>query len=243
MNEYETTIQKSYASLKWLLVGAKAAKEAGLERGGKMTVLIAQDSDFTTEGTLVDAFRLTGLSALFYRLQLKEGDTVKFRVQNITGAQTLTVIAPTATLPPIPAKSIFAKNNLQHIHIEPFRPESLNHWEPETETDVYMAFGVLQDNTDFQYCCGASQAILTKLGAKYDEATKPDAILIDKTTREYVMGEWKKKSSDFKANHKPEDVDVLVCWIDDETDRAKLPKKTVSLHEIAKLAAEANLNK
>ncbi len=72
-----------------------------------------------------------------------------------------------------------------------FRPESLDTWKPETETDVYVAFGVLHEFTDFKYCCGASKAILEKLGADYDGTAKPDAILIDRVTDEYLMAEWK----------------------------------------------------
>jgi hypothetical protein len=83
--------------------------------------------------------------------------------------------------------------------------------------------------------------MLDKLGAQYDHASKPDAILIDRTTDEYLMAEWKKYSADFKSNHKPGDVDVLVCWIDNENDRATLPGKVVALHSVAKTAAETAL--
>ena len=138
-------------------------------------------------------------------------------------------------------KTLFARDNYRHIHLEPFRPENLHTWEPETEADVYLAFGVLQEFTDFQYCCGASKAVLDKLGANYTDSSKPDAILIDRTTDEYLMAEWKKHSSDFKANHKKDDVDVLVCWNDNETQRDALPPQVLALHSVAKIAAQTAL--
>ncbi len=36
-------------------------------------------------------------------------------------------------------------------------------------------------------------------------------------------------SSDFKTNHKKEDVDLLICWIDDEKDRTLVPPKILAL--------------
>ena len=56
------------------------------------------------------------------------------------------------------------------------------------------------------------------------------------------MAEWKKSSSDFKSNHKPDDVDVLVCWLDDETDRLLLPPKVLALRDVARTAADSILN-
>lgn len=50
------------------------------------------------------------------------------------------------------------------------------------------------------------------------------------------------RSSQFALNHKPEDVDVLVCWYDDASDKSKLPSQVVSLMEIAKKAAEGSLS-
>jgi hypothetical protein len=72
-------------------------------------------------------------------------------------------------------------------------------------------------------------AILAKL-ANYAGASKPDAILIDRVTDEYLMAEWKMKSSAYKTNHAPGDVDVLVCWLDDEIDRESLPSIVLSLY-------------
>jgi hypothetical protein len=244
MKTYTTTISTSYINLKSLYLGADPMRDTSFQ-SGKVAVLIPSDPTFTLEGTLNKQGGLSGMAALFYKLQLKVGDKVQFTTQNAQGTQSITIVSPVpaSVVPPTPkpTKTIFSKQNLRHIFIEPFRPENLNHWEPETETDVYMAFGVLQEYTDYQYCCGASQSLLDKLRAKYEVATKPDAILIDRVSGEYVMGEWKKKSSEFKQNHKPDDIDVLVCWIDDESDKSKLPTKVVALHSVARLAAETNI--
>ena len=77
------------------------------------------------------------------------------------------------------------------------------------------------------------------MGAKYTE--KPDAILIDRITDQYLMAEMKKYSSAFKLNHKPEDVDVLVCWLDDETDRTQVPARVIALSKVAQAALAQRL--
>ena len=100
-----------------------------------------------------------------------------------------------------------------------------------------MAFGVLQDYTDYQYCCGASKDLLNTLGANYDDTCKPDAILIDRRDGQYVMAEWKKCSADFKVNQSREDVDILMRWHDNELNRSLLPPVVVALHAVAKKVA------
>jgi len=247
VDRFSSTIRQSYIDLRSIYIGADALKDEQLEFG-RVTVLLADDDTFSAEGTLNSQGLLSGMAKLYAKLDLKDGTEVSFSVE---GGGTLLIHAPT---PPATSateeldpgasgrpKSVFQKQNLRHIHIEPFRPENLDNWEPETETDVYLAFGVLQEYTDFQYCCGASKSLLAKLGASYEESSKPDAILIDRTTDEYLIAEWKKFSSDFKQNHAPEDVDVLVCWHDDEKDSQKLPRRVLALHAVARKAVETTL--
>jgi len=62
---------------------------------------------------------------------------------------------------------VFQAKSLKCIYIEPFHPGNLNTWEPKLETDVYLIFGVLQDFTGYQYCCGSSTDLLRELGANY----------------------------------------------------------------------------
>lgn len=235
-------ITPSYISLRSLYIGADTRKDNRFTTG-KVTVTLALDPDFSIEGKMSMDGYLSGMAKLYKKLNLQNETEVQFE---FTGDGGLTIHAPAAATPADEPtvgeqQTLFQKQNLKHVHIEPFRPENLNTWEPETETDIYLAFGVLQDYTDYQYCCGASKALLDKLGAKYNDTSKPDAILIDRTTDEYVMAEWKKHSSDFKTNHKPDDVDVLVCWIDNENEREELPAKVLALHSVAKTAAETTL--
>jgi hypothetical protein len=243
--DYEATVKPSYIDLRSIYVGAAALKDEHLTPG-TITVLIEDDPEFSVEGTLNAQGLLSGMAKLYSKLPLPDGTKIAFAVQ-ADGSIIVRSPKPPA-VPPAPGagaaeapKTVFEVKHLKHIHIEAFRPENLDNWEPETETDIYLAFGVLQDFTDFQYCCGASKALLTKLGASYEEAAKPDAILIDRKSDQYLMAEWKKHSADFKVNHKPDDVDVLVCWHDNELDKKKLPPRVVALHSVAKKAAEAKL--
>jgi hypothetical protein len=233
-------ITPSYQELRSLYIGADARKDQNFQTG-LVNVTLNADAAFSIDGTMNTAGYLSGMAKLYKKLDLKVGAEVEYEF-NADGSITIHNALPVAPAqPPPPQKeTVFQTQKLKHIYIEPFRPENLNTWEPETETDIYLAFGVLQDYTDYQYCCGASKAMLEKLGAKYDDA-KPDAILIDRTTDEYIMAEWKKYSSDFKSNHKPDDVDLLVCWTDNEKDRGTLPPRVLALHAVAKTAAETTL--
>jgi hypothetical protein len=122
-----------------------------------------------------------------------------------------------------------------------FRPENLLNWQPESEPDVYIAFGILQEYTQYRYCCATSTALNTKLG--FTVGTKPDAILISNDTDEYLVAEFKMQSSSFKVNHQRTDIDVLIVWQDDEENRGILPPTVVCLEEIARLAAIEIINK
>ena len=52
-------------------------------------------------------------------------------------------------------------------------------------------------------------------------------------TGQYLVAEFKMKSSEFTLNHEAEDVDVLICWQDDQkNDREKLPPNVLALHNL-----------
>lgn len=242
---YKMKIKSSYLELRSLYVGVQALEKL---RPGKVAVLLDNDASFSVEGRLNSQGLLSGMAELHTRLRLKRGDELSFSVRDsgtiIIHGSNLRHGAPAAEEPPAGTNrtpTVFERQKLRHIHIEPFRPENLNNWEPENETDVHIAFGVLQEFTDYQYCCGISSALLAKLGARYEEATRPNAIVIDRTTYQYLMAEWKKYSSEYKKQHSPEDVDVLVCWHDDERDRSALPPRVLSLHAVAREAATTAL--
>lgn len=148
------------------------------------------------------------------------------------------------------ARGIFEKQNLKHLHIDPFRKENLKYWTPRSEADVYLVFGVVEKYTGYKYCCGANNELLELLGYRSSNDVKPDAILIDQGVRqktgEYVIAEFKMNSSSFTLNHKKEDVDVLVVWQDDyngtEAEREKdLPSKVIVLSEIVRGALKEEL--
>ncbi len=129
---------------------------------------------------------------------------------------------------------VFERQSLRHIHIEPYVPGNLSNWIPRTEPDVYMVFGALAEYTDFRYCCGVNRALIDQLGYKAD--AKPDAVLIDRTTCQYLMAEFKVNSRDFTSNHTKNDVDVLVCWNHDNTDLSVLPPTIVDLKTLLETA-------
>lgn len=245
MSQFKAQVTPAYVKLRSLYLDA-TAWASGLLEPGTTTVLLDKDRSFSIEGKLNSRGGLSGMAKLYNLLRLKEGMQVDY---SISARNTIVILSP--AIPPATAISstpspaaqestVFERKKLVHIHIEPFRAESIRHWEPETETDVYLAFGVLQEFTDYQYCCGASKALLVRLGAYDEQGSKPDAILIDRSTQQYLMAEWKMRSSDFASNHKPQDIDVLVCWIHDEGDSSKLPRRVLSLKDIAKEAAAAS---
>jgi hypothetical protein len=97
-----------------------------------------------------------------------------------------------------------------------------------------MVFGALSQYTDYRYCCGISQALIEKLG--YRANTKPDAILIDRTTGQYLISEFKVNSNEFTYNHNKSDVDLLVCWNHNENDTTKLPPIVIDLKKLRETA-------
>jgi hypothetical protein len=141
--------------------------------------------------------------------------------------------------------AVAIRQQLRPIFMEPFRPENLATWEPQTEPDVYLAFGVLQEYTEFEYCCGASQELLSAWGYRPASKTRPDAILISRADKSYVVAEFKISTRDFaRSKHLKEDVDVLVVWNDDmagKQDKVNLPSSIVVLQDVARQAAEEGL--
>jgi len=243
--EAETTtakVQKSYIELRGLNLGMSFVHDNGLIPGQKYPMIIGGLEEGDAEGTLDPSGFIGGLSKLYRGYELRVGDEVevrfddgairlsppeerkrRFSAKPAAAEAELTVTAP-----------VFERQGLRHVHIEPFAPGNLSKWEPRTEADVYMVFGALSEYTDYQYCCGASRSLLDRLG--YSAETKPDAVLIDRASGQYLMAEFKMTSKEFSLNHKPEDVDVLVCWDDDGTDRSKLPGHIVDLRSLLERA-------
>jgi hypothetical protein len=210
----------------------------GRLKPGAVRVRVEQREDLDVEGALNFRGALSGMARIYSALGLKDGDEVTYRVESTSEIRikpprppSLVVATPPFTAP----QTVFGAKNLKHIHFEAFRPENLLSWQPQAEVDVYMAFGILQEYTEFKYCCGINQAVLNQLGAKIEP--KPDAVLIDRVTGEYLIAEFETYASSFQRTHKAEDIDVLVCWEDDESDKTKLPKRVLSLSGKAREAA------
>lgn len=199
--------------------------------------------DAEAAGTLQKNGLIGGLTPLYKTLGAKAGDEVEVAVRDgAVHVKLLTAAsAPSPTAPPSPSptiEAVFEKQKLRHLHFDACSKTDFSGWRPQGEPDVYLAFGAIQEFTDYRYCCAAAKALLDRLGYTY-QGDKPDAILIDRQSLEYRMGEFKMQSSAFKTNHNPDDVDVLICWEDDEKDRTKVPPVVLSLRQtIADLLAE-----
>ena len=245
MSKYTATVRSSYIELRGLNLGMEFVKEHSLRAGQKYSVVIQGIDDADIEGTLDKSGFIGGLSLLYKEFDLSVGDLV-----SIDYNEPLIVILPPAdkrrnrpvdpgTIEHVQQPDtilVFEQQKLRHLYIEPFSPGNLTRWTPQSEPDVYMVFGVLSEYTDFRYCCGTSKSLLSRLG--YTGDTKPDAILIERTTGQYVVAEFKMTSKEFTLNHSREEIDVLVCWDDDETDRTKLPPKVLGLRGLLEKAVK-----
>ena len=236
------TVQQSYIDLRALNLGMPLVREAGLVPGRKYAMVLDGLSDVDLEGTLDKSGLIGGLSRMYRDYDLQVGDKVSVQYDGSVlrlsppPEKQRKAISSTDTGQPTQGEEapVFERQKLRHVHVEPYAPGNLRNWVPRTEPDVYMVFGALSEYTDFRYCCGISQALLDQLG--YTAPTKPDAILIDRTTGQYLIAEFKMNSKEFGTNHQPEDVDVLICWDDDATDRSKLPPTVLGLRNLLERA-------
>jgi len=252
---FTTAIQQSHIDLRGIYLGADFVRTFQLEAKKKYQIQIVGTETLETAGTLQGWF-IGGLAKMYasYDLQLNDSIVLDFRdgtlIVTPPEARRKLPVAEGIILPTeagssesiptetqaITEETVFARQKLKYLHIPEFAPANLTGWNPQSETDMYLVFGMLSENTDFRYCCGTSKNLLVKLG--YNADTKPDAILIDRSTDEYLMSEFKMYSSDFASNHNPNDVDVLVCWIDDAVNRTQLPKRVVALKDLREKAVK-----
>ncbi len=224
---FKTKIAPSYKTLNIINIGLNQIRHCDI-KFGHLTVMLENNAEFLAQGVLCKNGILTRMSKLFDLLGLHDETELEFII-NSTGNKKIVLV----TSPNRKRKKSHSKNNNSfcHVHIEPFRTNNLQNWNPSTENDVYVAFGYLQNYTSYNYCCGVNIKILKELRLRFN--SKPDAIVLEKKTKKYLIAEMKIKSSDFKINHNKIDVDILICWIDDEKDKNKLPSKTLCLQEIA----------
>lgn len=236
---YTFEIKENYRKIYSIRIGTEFAKKGHLLPGQLTVRFEFQDQDNEDNSGLIIEGNynginglLSGMSSFYKRFNLIDGEKIEFKIVSTTEILINFNKIKVISQKNIPKeKSVFRLKGLKYRHIEPFRVENLNNWEPQTESDIYMIFGVLEEFTDFKYCCGASKRLLDDLG--YKATTKPDAILIDRTTNEYLIAEVKINSASFTLNHKKDDIDVLIVWWDDEKEREKLPKEVVCLKNLA----------
>ncbi len=239
------TVRRSYIDLRGLNLGTDFLRETDVTPGQKLGIAIEGLPEVEAEGTINGQGFIGGLAVLYREFELREGDRIGVsydgtsvvlspppdRVRVARGVDTEAAPGVVEYVP------VFDRDRLRHVHIERFAPGNLRRWVPQSEPDVYMVFGVLAEKTDYRYCCGVNSQLLQRLGYS-TERTKPDAILMDAASGQYMMAEFKMYSKDFSFNHKPEDVDVLVCWIHDEKDLARLPQMVLELKGLLLKALE-----
>ncbi len=238
MESTQSKITENYAKMNSIGIGREFSNRNNLQPGQQYSIRILDETaeeELEARGTLTKSYILGGLSILYRNYELTLGDeiNVKYDESHILitppAGKRRGTVAPVGSIPgnsmsdidQQQVRSVFYRKGLKHIHIEPFAEKNFREWTPKTEADVYLVFGAISEFTDYKYCCGASTELLEKLG--YNAETKPDAILIDRATDEYLVAEFKMKSSGFKSNHKKDDIDVLICWVDDEINKDFLP--------------------
>jgi hypothetical protein len=84
---------------------------------------------------------------------------------------------------------------------------------------------------DYEYCSGTDVELLRDLNFPVDAHEKPDCIVVDKATGDYLIAEFKIKSSRFKANHNAEAIGLLFCWDHDAPPGSELPE-VVCLYDV-----------
>jgi hypothetical protein len=252
MNSTKSIIRKSYITLRGINLGAAFMSESELVPGQRYSMVVSEIGD-DLAGTLDKSGFIGGLAKMYRLYDLAEGDGVEVEYDG-----TMLHITPPSDKRRSPehaeeasqdsgevesedGDSVFDRQSLRHVHIETYAPGNLRNWTPRTEPDVYMVFGALAEYTDYRYCCGVNQALIDQLG--YEADAKPDAVLIDRATGQYLMAEFKVNSKDFTSNHKKDDVDVLVCWSHDNTDLSVLPPTIVDLKTLLETAIkEGNID-
>lgn len=248
-------VTKTAKAINSLYIGTIARENCYLQANQKYSIMIDGIPIENITGTLTNSYYLGGLSPLYKRFDLHDGDEIEIeykdgfihlvppsdKLNKQTPEQDVgeqDTVGQTDNTTHFPEElTVFGKKQLRHIHIEAYSPGNLARWTPRTEGDVYMVFGALSEYTDYRYCCGTNQDLLKQL--RYSASAKPDAILIDRNTNEYLIAELKMKASAFTSNHNKEDIDVLICWEDDAKIKDSLPSKVVVLRDVLEKAIEA----
>ncbi len=241
---------KLYKEIMSLHLGASFVRKYNLEPGRINVQVKGHEEDVEMKGKLIYTHVITGLSKLYESFpDLK--DKNKVEVKYSKSNHLILIILPEIVQyeKPEAAQTVLDRQHAKHIHIEHYTPLLHETWMPRYETDLYMIFGSIQDLTEFKYCAGTSESLIQNLlpnyyGEQRDDGSsraKPDAILIDRNTSQYLIAEFKIRSRDFIGNHRPDEVDVLICWEHDETNDEHLPTSVLCLKDIVAQAAREHI--
>lgn len=241
-----------YNPLRAVYLGAESVKALDIPKNKTYNLCVREEDgrvSRVSRGTLAGSSLLTGMASIFKRMGLVPGmqvrlsydraqpDDIVFSFPTPDAAAAAHAAAEVAAEHRPEKKTFFERSSARYIHFEAFRPENHTAWKPEVEVDIYLAFGVLMRFLPYSYCCGVSVDGLRDLGVEnaFEGRSKPDAILIDDETGEYLMAEFKVRSSQFSVNHHARDVDVLVCWEND--GGSGLPERVIALKDFAGMFA------
>lgn len=91
--------------------------------------------EISAQGTLSTGNGLSGMVKLYAALKLQAGHDLTFKISQLGGPVVIVPNAePAPTVPTAaPNATVFERQKLKHLHIEPFRAENLDNWEPENE--------------------------------------------------------------------------------------------------------------
>jgi len=230
-------LSETYKSIYSLPIGVKAINSK--LNVGPVRISINSQEDIYT-GRLNENGVISGLSHLFRDKNLESG--MVFTYQNNAIDSILLYLNDDQNLNEITGNPVAdsPSKKLKWPHNEICHPDNFKYWHPSNEFDVCFAFGLLHQITNYSYCCALNNKLISKI--EYFERVstskiKPDAILHDKHSNEYLIAKFALNSSDYKKHHTPDDVDVLIVWRDDEKKRSLLPMQVVELYRLAKEAS------
>lgn len=233
----EVILNNTYTNIFGLPIGMRAINEH--LNIGPVHITIANNSK-SYYGRLHKNGVISGLSQLFYDHNLKSGMRLYFENYKIGSIKLYINKEPSQSVSDQPSVSNPPSEYLKWPHNEIFDINNFKRWHPTSEFDVCFVFGALQEMTDYNYCCAINHDIASKI--EYFKTlpsakTKPDAILRHKHTNAYLIAKFESNSSNYKKHCAKNDVDVLIVWRDDESNRSCLPMHIVELYKLAQKAA------
>jgi len=229
-------LSETYKSIYSFPIGIKAINSK-LNVGPVSIFINNQENVYT--GRLNGNGVISGLSQLFRDKNLESGMAFTYKNNDINSI--VLYLNDDANLNEITGNPVAdsPSKKLKWPHNEIFHPDNFKCWIPNNEFDVCFAFGFLHHMTSYSYCCALNNKLISKI--EYFERIstakiKPDAVLHDKYSNEYLIAKFALNSSDYKKHHTSNDVDVLIVWRDDEKKRSHLPMQVIELYELSKEA-------